>query len=452
MLSKNQTVTLACGALGADFEGICRHDGQVVFVRGALPGETVRAVITKAAKKYAVGKLIDVFENSPERISPRCPAFPRCGGCAAQHLAYPATLAHKRLQVADCLLRIGAIEGPNVLPAAGMEFPWRYRNKAAFPVGGTPGRPYIGCYAERSHDIVDTKDGCLLQAESGNALVFAVRRWIEKNAVAPYDETTHTGLLRHIVTREAHDGGAMLILAINGKRLPAVDDLVRRAVRAAPALRSVVLNENTRRTNVIFGDALHTLWGDGALIDSIAGFQMRVSPRSFFQVNRKQAERLFEIAISFAGLSGNEKVWDVYCGCGSITLPLARNAGHVTGVEVVGDAVRDARENASRNGVRNVSFLSGAAEDVLPRLAKEQGAPDVVVVDPPRKGCAPGALSAIVKASPQRIVYISCNPATLSRDAAFLLQNQYALQKVQPVDLFCWTGHVECVALLLRVG
>ena len=519
MLSINQTITLTCGALGADFEGICRHDGQVVFVCGALPGETVHVKIEKVGKKSAVGKLLDIVERSPERADPPCAVFPRCGGCVALHMNYQATLRHKRQQVIDCLSRIGGIGTPDVLPVIGMERPWWYRNKAAFPVGGSPCHPCIGCYAEHSHEIVDVKNGCLLQSESSDALVLAVRRWMMKNAIAPYDEKNHTGLLRHIVTREAFDGGVMLILVINGThgdRLPATEDLIASAKdavsnistnvkdavggfiasskgaagdvitdtkdpasglitntngavgnfianskgaaddritgtkKAVPTLRSVVVCENTRRTNVIFGETFHTLWGDDVLIDEIAGFQMRVSPRSFFQVNREQAEKLFELAVSFAGLTGGERVWDVYCGCGSITLPLARKAAFVTGIEVVEDAVRDARENALRNGVRNVSFICGAAEAILPSLAAWEGAPDVIVVDPPRKGCDEKALAAIAAAAPARIVYVSCNPATLSRDVAFLSGHGYGLQRVQPVDLFAWTGHVECVALLGR--
>lgn len=442
----NQTVELTCDTLGADFEGICRYNTFVVFVNGALPGETIRVQITKTAKRYAVGKLIEVIKQSPMRADPPCSVFPRCGGCTAQHLLYPSTLSHKRQQIIDCFSRIASIDA-NVLPVIGMNDPWRYRNKAAFPVGGNSHAPCIGCYAERSHDIVDT-NGCLLQAQSSDALVAAVRRWMSQNAIDPYNEASHSGLLRHIVTREAYDGSTMLTLVINGKRLYA-EELIQCVTKDVPSLQSIIVCENTQRTNVIFGSTFHTLWGCDTLTDRIAGFQMRVSPRSFFQVNRKQAETLFDLAVSFAELSGKELVWDVYCGCGSITLPLAQKAAHVIGIEVVEDAIRDARANAERNGLSNLSFISGAAENILPRLA-EQGAPDVIVVDPPRKGCATEALKAIAEASPKRIIYVSCNPATLSRDMAYLSGFGYVLQKVQPVDLFGWTGHIECVALISR--
>lgn len=451
MLQKNQTVTLACTALGADFEGVCRHEGQVVFVRGALPGETISAKIIKVTKQYAVGKLLALLAPSGERVVPPCPIYARCGGCTAQHMAYEATLIHKKQQVIDCLTRIGGISDPEVADVLPMANPWRYRNKGAFPVGGRVGAPRIGCFAARSHDIIDMASGCLLQTATSDLLVAAVRRFILLRGIAPYQEENHTGLLRHIITREAANGSVMLALVLNGKRLPGADTLIEYAKEAAGKLRSIIICENTKRTNVIMGDALHTLWGEDALMDQIAGFTMRVSPRSFFQVNRVQAERLIDIAVSYCALTGTERVWDVYCGCGTITLPLSRHASHVTGIEVVEDAVRDARANANRNGVDNVSFLSGDAEVVLQGLVKQQGAPDVVVVDPPRKGCAPQALHAMAKAAPKRMVYVSCNPATLARDVALLAAQGYRLDKVHPVDMFGWTGHVECVALLSRV-
>lgn len=451
MIAKNQSITLTCTALGADFEGICRHDGQVIFVPQALPGETVQARIIKVTKAYAVGKLEKRLADAPERVQPPCPYYPRCGGCTAQHLSYEATLAHKRQQVIDCLQRIGKIDTPNVLETIGMEHPWRYRNKAAFPAGGEPGSPVIGCYAARSHDIVDAKDGCLLQSAQSDSLVRAVREWMTTFKIPSYSEQDGRGLVRHIVTREASDGSAMLLLVTAAEPLPHAGELIALARREVKALRSVILSVNARRTNVILGDTFRTLWGEDAIEDTIAGFSMRVSPRSFFQVNRAQAERLYLAAIDFANLTGRERVWDVYCGCGSITLPLARHAAHVTGIEIVEDAVEDARENARQNGAMNVSFIAGAAEKVLPELVEREGAPDVVVVDPPRKGMELPALEAITKARPERIVYVSCNPATLARDARMIAERGYRAERTQPVDMFGWTGHVECVALLSRV-
>lgn len=451
MLEKNQTVELSCTALGADFEGICRHEGQVVFVPGALPGEALRARIIKVAKQYAVGKLEALDAAAGDRVTPPCPCYPRCGGCTAQHIRYEATLRHKQQQVADCLARIGGFHDPVVQQTLGTDDPWRYRNKGAFPVGGTAGSPVVGCFAARSHDIIDAPEGCLLQSEQSDALTNAVRRWMTSWNIAPYHEASHTGLLRHVMTRQAADGGMMLVLLVNGPRIPYQAELIQMAREAAPGLRSIILSENTRRTNVILGERFQTLWGDDVLEDEIAGMRMRVSPRSFFQVNRAQAERLYQTAIDYCGLTGHERVWDLYCGCGSITLPLARHAAHVTGVEIVEDAVADARENARRNGIHNASFIAGAAEKVLPKLAQSDGKPDIVVLDPPRKGCEPAALASVAEAGPKRIVYVSCNPATLARDLKLLVEKGYRLEMAQPVDMFAWTGHVECVVGMTRV-
>lgn len=448
MLAKNQIVDICCTGLGADFEGICRHEGQVVFVPGALPGENIRARIIKVSKAYAIGKMEERRDASQERVTPPCPYYGRCGGCTAQHIDYDATLRYKRQQVIDCLTRIGGMDDPNVAPLLAMGNPWRYRNKAAFPVGY--GKvPQIGCYAPRSHTIIDAPAGCLLQSETSNALTAAVRHYMLANGVPGYDETAHRGLIRHVITREAKDGSAMLLLSIRGEQIPHAGELISLSRKSAPSLASIVLSENKRRTNVILGDRFHTLYGEDALMDSIAGFSMRVSPRTFFQVNREQAERLYQVVLSYAALTGSERVLDVYCGCGSITLPLASQAAEATGIEIVPDAIRDAQDNARRNGVENVSFLCGAAEHVLPEWIATHGAPDVVVVDPPRKGCELEALHAIAKAAPQRIVYVSCNPATLARDVRLLAEQGYSVAKVQPVDMFCWTGHVECVVLLM---
>lgn len=449
-MRKNEILTMTCTGLGSAFEGVCRHDGQVVFVPGALPGETVEARIIKVAKQYAVGRLESLQSRSDERVEPPCPYFPRCGGCTAQHLAYEATLRHKRQQVVDCLERIGGVTAPEVAETLGMETPWRYRNKGAFPVGGAAGQPVLGIYAARSHDIVDAPGGCLLQTTQSDALVGAVRRWMTEHRVSPYDEATHTGLIRHVMTREAADGTAMLVLVANGARIPDMEALISLAAAAAPGLRGILLSENRRQTNVILGDGMRTLWGEGTLEDTLGGFSFRVSPRSFFQVNRTQAARLYAQALTFAELTSSETVWDLYCGCGTITLPLAAQAGQVFGVEVVQDAVDDAIANAAENGVTNTTFLAGAAENVLPGLATRHGRPDVVVLDPPRKGAEPTALDAIAQAGPARIVYVSCNPATLARDVRRLGAAGYMLGPVQPVDMFGWTGHVESVAVMTR--
>lgn len=451
MLAKNQTLEMTCTGLGAALEGVCRAEGQVVFVPGALPGETVRARVIKARKAFAVGKLEAVLNPSAARRTPLCPYYARCGGCQGQHMAYQATLAAKEAQVRDCLARIGGVQGADVGPAWGMDDPWRYRNKGAFPAGGEAGRPRIGLYAARSHEIVDAPEGCLLQTEGSDALVAAVRAWMTTGGVAPYDEETGRGLVRHVMTREAADGRMMLVLAVNGDGVPRAGDLVDRARAAVPGLSGIVLSEHRRATNVILGSTFHTLWGEGALQDTLAGYRIRVSPQTFLQVNRPQAERLYREALRLAALTGDETVWDLYCGCGTITLPLAARCRQAIGVEVVPEAVRDAEYNAEQNGVTNARFIAGAVEDVLGALLAE-GRPDVAVIDPPRKGMDPAALAALVQAAPRRIVYVSCDPATLARDVGFLAANGYTVGSAQPVDMFGWTGHVETVVLLTRMA
>ena len=449
MLHKNETIELTCHALGAQLEGVCRYEGQAVFVPGALPGERLLARVVKVEKRYAFAKVLQVLEPSAQRAVPPCPQYPRCGGCNALHMRYEATLQAKRQNVLDCLTRIGGADGVCVEETAGMQNPFRYRNKGAFPVAGSSAAPLIGCFAARSHAVVDAPEGCLLQTETSAALMDAVRGWVVKNGVPPYDEQRHAGLLRHVMTREAASGASMLILAVNGERIPAQEDLIRRARAAAPGLASVVLSPNTARTNVILGPHCTLLWGAPYLEETLCGFSMRISPQSFFQVNREQAERLCRIAVDFAALRPGERAWDLYCGCGTLTLPLAQAAGHVTGIEIVPAAVEDARDNARRNGVENVDFVCGAVEERVQALLAA-GKPDVVVLDPPRKGALSQALHAVAAASPARIVYVSCNPATLARDVSILSQRGYSAVRAQPVDMFPWTAHVETVALLLK--
>ncbi len=365
-------------------------------------------------------------------------------------MAYEETLLYKRRQVQDCLTRIGGLD-VQVPPVLGMDDPWHYRNKGAFPVGGHAGAPRIGFYAPRSHDLIDLPPtGCAIQREEANACVRAVREWMRQSGAALYDEAAHSGLVRHVMARVSRSGEVLFVLVVNGERVPQPELLVALLRRAVPTLTGAMLSVNTARTNVILGGRILPLWGRDYMIDELCGLRFRVSPLSFFQVNPAQTQRLYELALEFAALTGGETVVDAYCGAGTISLLLARRAARVVGIEIVEAAVRDAQDNAARNGIANAEFIAGASEEALPRLVAQGLRPDVAVVDPPRKGCEAAVLRAIAAAAPARIVYVSCNPATLARDAAVLASLGYAPVRVQCVDMFCWTGAVETVMLLVQ--
>ncbi|MCL2545020.1 MAG: 23S rRNA (uracil(1939)-C(5))-methyltransferase RlmD [Clostridia bacterium] len=451
-LRKNQIVEMEVSGFGLDAEGVCRHGdaGMAVFVPGALPGERIRARIVKVEKRHAFARLEGIDRASADRAEPPCPVYRRCGGCAAQHMTYARTLEFKRIQVRDCLARIGgdALAGLQVPAVLGMDEPWHYRNKGSFPVSGQPGAPRIGFYAPRSHEVIDAPMGCMIQHPTANGLVAAVRAWMEAHRVAPYDEAAHAGALRHIVVRTARDGRAMVTLVSREPSLPATEELLEALRGAAPGLASVMLCHNPARTNVIFEGPVRALWGADAIEDTLCGLRFRVSPHSFFQVNPAQTEALYARALAFAALTGSETVVDAYCGAGAISLLLARGARRVIGIESLSAAVADARFNAERNGIENAEFVPDQAERALPELVAHGLAPQVVVVDPPRKGCDPALLAAIAQAAPRRVVYVSCNPATLARDASYLCKAGFRAVAVQPVDMFCWAGGVEAVMLL----
>ena len=452
MLTRNQELTVTIDRLGDEAQGIALHEGMVVFVPKALPGERVRVRVIKPDKRYAVARLMGVERASPERVTPPCPYAARCGGCVAQHMRYEATLAFTRQQVEDCLRRIGGLDAPDVAPMLGMEQPWRYRNKGAFPVGGSVGAPLIGCYAPRSHTIVDAPEGCLLQDARSDRMMSAVRRWMIERRVAPYSEAEHQGLIRHVVTRVTRSGQAMLTLVTMREEIPAVNVLIDALRTEVPGLRGVCVAPNDQRTNAIFGDSSFALWGDHVLEETHFGLRFSLSPRAFFQVNPAQADRLYHKALEYAQLRGDERVADVYCGTGTLTLLLARQAREVVGIEWSQAAVADAGRNAADNGIPNARFVCEDAAKALPALV-ETGEPlDVVVLDPPRKGCDEAVLRAAGRAKPKRLVYVSCNPATLARDAALLADMGYRLASAQPVDMFCWTGSVETAALFLPVS
>ena len=446
-MKKNDLLTLTADGLGADLEGVCRADGMAVFVPGMLPGETARVRIVKVQSRFAFGRMEGKpLTASPARKTPDRAAYPRCGGCTGRHMTYETTLEAKRQQVQDCFRRIGHID-IDVPPVLGMADPSHYRNKTALPVGGTVEEPVAGFFAPRSHDIIPIAQ-CPNAMPPADEICRRVLGWMKRFRVAPYAEETHTGLVRHIVVRVNRKGEAMAVLVINGGEIPHEGELVA-SLKAAGAV-SVILNENRERTNVIMGRHFRTLYGCDTLTDELCGLRFEISPAAFFQVNPAQTEVLYQTALDFAELTGDERLCDVYCGAGTITLMMARHCREALGIEIVPQAIENAKENAVRNGIGNVNFRCGAAEALLPKLVAEGLRPDVIVIDPPRKGVEPAVIDAIAQAAPKRVVYVSCNVATQARDAALFVEKGYRVQKVQSVDMFCWTSGVETVMSLVQ--
>ncbi len=430
--------------------GVCRLDGQAVFVPGLLPGENADVRLTKVLSTYAFGRLERLVTPNPAiRRENDCPAYPRCGGCACRHMTYAAALEAKRAQVADCFRRIGHME-VEVRETLGMENPAGYRNKTALPIGGTAEAPVAGFYAPRSHAIIPAGH-CPNAMPPAGEIADALLGWMRENRVAPYDERTRGGLVRHLVVRVSRIGQAMAVVVINGSRMPQEQEKSLAQALGQAGATSVLLNFNRESTNVILGRRFRTLCGPEVLTDTLCGFTFEIAPAAFFQVNPVQAERLYETAVRAAALRPEDTVCDVYCGAGTISLALARHCRRVIGIEIVPEAIENARRNALRNGVRNTEFHAGAAEEVLPRLVGEGLRPDVLVVDPPRKGLEPAVIDAMASVEPRAIVYVSCNAATQARDAALLAECGYRAQWVQPVDMFCWTGGVETVCLLSKI-
>ncbi len=446
-MHKNQQGMLRADALGADMEGICRDEGRAVFVPGLLPGEEGLVRIVKEQKRFAFGRLMaPPATPSPDRRDPGCAAYPRCGGCSCRHMRYAATLEQKRRQVADCFQRIGGLT-VDVPPVLGMEHPFAYRNKTALPIGGTAEQPLAGFFAPRSHALIPLTD-CPNAMPPAGDILRAFLNWMRTHHVAPYQEENHTGLCRHLVIRVNRRGEAMVTVVVNGTALPHAASLWA-ALQPLGAV-SLILNSNTQRTNVILGPSYTTLYGLDTLEDELCGSRFQLHPASFFQVNPAQTETLYRLALEFAQLRGDELVCDLYCGAGTISLMLARHCRQVLGVEIVPQAIENAKANALHNGIGNVDFHCAPAEELLPRLVERGLRPQVMVVDPPRKGLEPAVIDAMAQAAPERIVYVSCNPATLARDAALLCQRGYTLEKVQSVDMFCWTSGIETVAQFIR--
>lgn len=450
MLRKNDVFEMTCESFGQDAHGVCRHEGMAVFVPGLLPGERALVRIVKPEKRYAFGRAEELLSVSPDRAEPPCPVYKRCGGCSCQHMRYETSLAFKRDQVQELLRRVGGLD-IEVPPVIGMDHPFAYRNKGAYPVSEVNGKPVCGFFAPRSHDLIPLPEsGCMIQSADSRDACFAVLSWMEASGARAYDEESGRGLVRHIMTRSTKSGGLMVVLVVTSARIPKKELLIQRLQSAVPGLLSVCLSVNSRRTNVILGTEIHTLWGQGEMEDTLGGLRFAVSPLSFFQVNPEQTEKLYQLALDYAQLEGGETVVDAYCGAGTISLLLAKKAKQVIGIEIVPEAIENAKANAKRNGVTNARFLVGATEELLPKLVSDGLRPDVIVIDPPRKGCEEAVLRAIAEAKPRRVVYVSCGAPTLARDAKLLCENGYRAEKVQCVDMFCWTGAVETVMLLTR--
>lgn len=493
-VSKNEETVIDIIGMNHDGEGVGRANGYTLFVQGALLGETVRVRVMKTKKQYGYAKLLEIVKASPDRVSAPCPIYDQCGGCQIQHMSYAGQLAWKRQLVVDNLQRIGKLNvlvedeeqaiqpeqtsteeqmnGSNrirlrmegvmneedaehairVLPTMGMDEPWRYRNKAQVPIGAAEGGLIGGFYAKGSHRIIDM-DTCLIQHEHNDEVVAKVKELGSHLGISAYNEETGRGLLRHVVVKKAfRTGEMMLVLVTNGRDIPYKDEWIGSIREAIPHVASICQNVNKKQTNVIFGDETRVLWGRDVIYDYIGDVQFAISARSFYQVNPVQTEVLYGKTVEYAGLSGKETVIDAYCGIGTISLFLAQHADQVYGVEIVPEAIEDARSNAMLNEMKNVKFEVGASEDVIPRW-KEQGIEaDVIVVDPPRKGCDPRLLDTILEMKPERVVYVSCNPSTLARDLRVLEDGGYRTVEVTPVDMFPHTVHVESVAMLVRVN
>ncbi|MDI6605461.1 MAG: 23S rRNA (uracil(1939)-C(5))-methyltransferase RlmD [Thermoanaerobacteraceae bacterium] len=430
-------------------QGVGRIEGVAVFVEGALTGEKIIAEIDKVSKNYVIGHVNQILDKSPDRIQPLCPYAEKCGGCSLQHLSYKGQLKYKKQKIKDDLERIGKIQA-KVHETIGMEKPQRYRNKAQFPVGMVEGKTVTGFYTPRSHDIIPI-ESCMIQHEISDNIATIIRNWIKEYGIYVYDEKTGKGLIRHVVTRVAFKTGeVMAVIVINGKNIPCKKQLIHALKEDIKGLKSVVLNINTKRTNVIMGEKNITIYGSDNIIDYINDIKFEISPLSFFQVNPVQTEVLYGKALEYADLNRNETVIDVYCGIGTISLFAAQKASFVYGIEVIQQAVEDAKRNARINGIKNVEFISGEAEKIMPELAGKGIKADVIIMDPPRKGCNISVLEAVVKMNPEKIVYVSCNPSTLARDLKYLEDNSYKTIEVQPVDMFPFTYHVECVVNLQR--
>lgn len=449
---KNDMVTVRIEDMGTDGEGIGKVNGFTLFIKDALIGDVVEAKLMKVKKNYGYARLMNIITPSPDRVEPKCPVCRQCGGCQIQALDYQAQLKFKECKVLGNLERIGGFTDILLEPIIGMENPYHYRNKAQFPVGTDKnGKIVTGFYAGRTHDIIPNTR-CYLGAEVNEEILRVVLEYMKKYNISAYNETTGKGLVRHILIRTGFTSGEIMVcIVVNGKKLPRAEKLVDELIKIE-GMTSITLNVNEKRTNVILGEEVRLLWGTTFIQDSIGNITYRISPLSFYQVNPVQTRKLYETALEYADLKGEETVWDLYCGIGTISLFLAQKAKMVYGVEIVPQAIEDAKGNAELNGIDNAKFYVGKAEDVLPELYEREGIyADVIVVDPPRKGCDEKCLETIVKMQPDRVVYVSCDSATLARDLRYLCERGYEVIKGRACDMFPMTTHVESIVLLSKL-
>lgn len=450
IVEKNETYIGRVVDLTHEGHGVVKIDRYPIFVPQALTDETIRYKVIKVNKKYGFGKLVDVIEESENRVTPPCDYYQKCGGCQLQHLSYEAQLEMKREQVVNLFHRKGKMTDVPIHPTVGMAEPWHYRNKTQIPVGATKeGAVQMGFYRQRSHDIIDM-DECLIQDDIQNQIMREIKQLVQQYGISTYNEQRHQGLLRHVVIRLGHfTNEVMVIFVVNGKKLPHADAIVDTLTQTFPAIKSIKVNVHREKSNVIMGTTSHTLYGKDYIEDTLNDIHFEISDLSFYQINVTQTQKLYNIAVDYAQLTGNEVVLDAYCGIGTIALSMTDKAKHVYGVEVVPEAIEDAKRNAENNGYDNTTFVAGPAEKVILDWQRAGIQPDVVTVDPPRKGCDPTFIETLKALAPERIVYVSCNPSTQLRDIQ-LLEDQYRVVEITPVDMFPHTTHVETVALLER--
>ncbi|MBQ4570016.1 MAG: 23S rRNA (uracil(1939)-C(5))-methyltransferase RlmD [Ruminococcus sp.] len=450
-LKKNDIIELNITAMSSEGSGIGRtQEGMAVFVPMSAIGDSLRVKLLKVKKTHAFGKIEEIISPSSDRIEPSCPVFRLCGGCVYSHITYEAEAKIKEQRVADAISRIGGID-TKINPIVSADAPCRYRNKAQIPVGvSSDGLPAMGFFSRHSHRIIDSTD-CELQPELFVTASKILRDFIEDKNISVYNEESHTGLVRHLYLRYGQVSGELMVcIVVNGGKLPFEEELVGRFLQALPQVKSIILNSNTERTNVIVGKKFRTLYGSGYIKDTLCGLEFMLSPQSFYQVNHNQAERLYALAKEYAQLKKTDVLMDLYCGTGTIGLSMARDCRELIGVEVVPEAIEDAKKNAKANGIENARFICADAAKAALELKAQGVTPDVIVIDPPRKGCDSALIRTISEMSPQRVVYVSCDPATLARDLKLFAELGYETLEVTPVDMFPRTSHVETVARLYR--